>query len=153
MQGAIIRDMQLILHPPTHSNKAMKLHQDTPSATNVITGYGADYVEINQVRHDASLILAPDLPPQAWPVTTFDELKPEHFDWLLTHVSLPLELLVFGSGQRLRFLSPQITAALADRQIGIETMDFQAACRTYNILLAEGRRVAAALLIEHPTQS
>jgi uncharacterized protein len=57
-------------------------------------------------------------------------------------------VVVFGSGERLRFPHPRLTAALTAKRIGVETMDFKAACRTYNILMAEGRKVAAALLIE-----
>lgn len=58
------------------------------------------------------------------------------------------EVVVFGSGARLRFPHPRLTAQLTAQRVGVETMDFQAACRTYNILMAEGRKVAAALLIE-----
>jgi uncharacterized protein len=72
-------------------------------------------------------------------------LSAEHFAMLVD--SAP-EVVVFGSGERLRFPHPRLTAALTAKRIGVETMDFKAACRTYNILMAEGRKVAAALLIE-----
>lgn len=123
----------------------LKLHQDSSGALNTVTGYGAHYVDVNLVRHETSILLLPDTPVQAWPVTSFEALAPEHFDLLLEQTP---ELVVFGSGARLRFPHPRLTAALAARRIGVETMDFMAACRTYNILMAEGRRVAAALLIE-----
>lgn len=123
----------------------LKLHQDSSGALNTVTGYGAHYVDINLERHESSIILLPDAPVIAWPVSAFDALTPEHFDLLLAHAP---ELVVFGTGTRLRFPHPRLTAALAARRIGVESMDFMAACRTYNILMAEGRRVAAALLIE-----
>lgn len=123
----------------------LKLHQDSSGALNTVTGYGAHYVDVNLVRHESSILLLPDTPVQAWPVTAFDALAPEHFELVLEQTP---ELVVFGSGARLRFPHPRLTAALAARRIGVETMDFMAACRTYNILMAEGRRVAAALLIE-----
>ncbi len=123
----------------------MKLHQDPRGALNTVTGYGADYVEINLERHDTSVIVLPEQPVIAWPVSSFDALTPENFEMLLAERP---EVVVFGSGERLRFPHPRLTAALTAQRIGVEAMDFKAACRTYNILMAEGRRVAAALLIE-----
>jgi uncharacterized protein len=122
----------------------LKLHQDSSGALNTVTGYGADYVEINLERHEGSIIVLPDL-VIPWPVSAFDALTPELFEMLLAPAP---EVVVFGSGERLRFPHPRLTAALAAKRIGVEAMDFKAACRTYNILMAEGRRVAAALLIE-----
>jgi len=123
----------------------LKLHQDSSGALNTVTGYGAHYVDVNLVRHESSILLLPDTPVVDWPVSSFDALAPEHFQLLL--VQAP-EVVVFGSGARLRFPHPRLTAQLSKRRIGVETMDFGAACRTYNILMSEGRRVAAALLIE-----
>ena len=123
----------------------MKLHQDSSGALNTVTGYGADYVEVNLERHTGSILMMPESPVTPWPVHAFDDLTPELFDMLL---ALKPEVVVFGSGERLRFPHPRLTAALAAKRIGVEAMDFKAACRTYNILMAEGRRVAAALLIE-----
>ncbi|MEZ0604484.1 Mth938-like domain-containing protein [Paraburkholderia sp. IW21] len=123
----------------------MKLHQDSHGALNTVTGYGADYVEINLVRHSGSILVLPETPVIPWPVSSFDDLSAEHFAMLVE--SAP-EVVVFGSGERLRFPHPRLTAALTAKRIGVETMDFKAACRTYNILMAEGRKVAAALLIE-----
>ncbi|WP_454826750.1 Mth938-like domain-containing protein [Paraburkholderia xenovorans] len=123
----------------------MKLHQDSSGALNTVTGYGVDYVEINLVRHSGSLLVLPDAPVIPWPVSSFGQLSAEHFAMLVD--SAP-EVVVFGSGERLRFPHPRLTAALSAKRIGVETMDFKAACRTYNILMAEGRKVAAALLIE-----
>ncbi|WP_175777051.1 Mth938-like domain-containing protein [Burkholderia anthina] len=123
----------------------MKLHQDASGALNTVTGYGPDYVDVNLERHEGSVIVLPGAPVRAWPVSSFDALTPEHFAMLLEPAP---ELVIFGSGARLRFPHPRLVAALTAKRIGVETMDFQAACRTYNILMAEGRKVAAALLIE-----
>ncbi len=123
----------------------MKLHQDSSGALNTVTGYGTDYVDVNLQRHAHSIIVLPEEPVIEWPVSAFDALTPDHFAALLP--AKP-ELVIFGSGARIRFPHPRLTAALAAARIGVETMDFMAACRTYNILVAEGRRVAAALLIE-----
>ncbi|CAH2802006.1 MAG: Membrane protein [uncultured Paraburkholderia sp.] len=123
----------------------MKLHQDSSGALNTVTGYGADYVDINLVRHAGSILLMPEAPVIAWPVSSFEDLTPELFAML---VDAAPEVVIFGSGEKLRFPHPRLTAALTAKRIGVETMDFKAACRTYNILMAEGRKVAAALLIE-----
>lgn len=123
----------------------MKLHQDSSGALNTVTAYGAQYVEINLERYESSIVVLPDTPVMPWPVSSFDALTPEHFELLLAAAP---ELVVLGTGARLRFPHPRLTAALAARRIGVESMDFMAACRTYNILMAEGRRVCAALLIE-----
>jgi uncharacterized protein len=79
-----------------------------------------------------------------WPVARPDELTPAHFEQIL---ELRPELVVFGSGVKLQFVKPALYRALIEHGIGIETMDTAAACRTYNVLAAEGRTVVAALLI------
>ena len=123
----------------------MKLHQDSSASLNTVTGYGPDYVEINREPYRHSILVTPEGPVRPWPVSRFEDLSAEHFEQLL---ETDPEVVVFGSGARLRFAHPRLLAALTARRIGVETMDLQAACRTYNILMNEGRRVAAALLIE-----
>lgn len=132
-------------HQPACRTIDLKLHQEASGALNTITSYGADYVAINLERHEGSIIVMPETPVIQWPVTSFETLAPENFDALL---ELAPEVVVFGSGSRLRFPHPRLTAKLTQLRIGVETMDFGAACRTYNILMSEGRRVAAALLLE-----
>lgn len=119
----------------------MKLHAPAPSALNTISGYGEGFVTVNGQRHEANLIVMPErlLP---WDVAGFDALTETDF-----HVfELNLEILLLGTGPKQRFPHPRLTQALAAKRIGVEAMDLQAACRTYNILMAEERRVAAALL-------
>ena len=120
----------------------MKLHVSGPVRYNTITGYGEGYVQVNGQRHESSLIVLPDqvLP---WDATAFDALSPEHFSSLK---ELRAEILLLGTGPKQRFPHPRLTAPLAAAGIGVEVMDLKAACRTYNILVAEERKVAAALL-------
>jgi uncharacterized protein len=120
----------------------VKLHASAPSALNAFTAYGEGYVMVNGQRHESNLIVLPEqlLP---WNVASFDALKEEDFQVVL---DLKLEILLLGTGPKQRFPHPRLTQALAARRIGVEAMDLQAACRTYNILMAEERRVAAALL-------
>ena len=123
----------------------MKLHATVVPSSNTFNAYGAGWVEVNAVRHETSLVVLPDRPAIAWPVASIEALTAESF--ALVAAEDP-ELVVFGSGAKLRFVHPRLLRSLIDRGIGVETMDVFAACRTYNILMAEGRRVAAALLIE-----
>ena len=125
----------------------MKLHATVVPSSNTFNAYGDGYVEVNAVRHDRSIVVVPDRPVVEWPVARFELLTADSFRFVGEQDP---ELVVFGSGRRLRFPHPRLLAPLIDRGIGVETMDVHAACRTYNILMAEGRRVAAALLLEPP---
>ncbi len=122
----------------------MKLHLDRAIAKNAITGYGEGYVMVNRQRFERSLVVLPDRIIADWPATSFEALAPGH---LAALAGLDLEIILLGTGARLRFPRPEIMQSLAGSGVGVEVMDVQAACRTYNILLAEDRRVAAALLI------
>ncbi|WHZ12052.1 MAG: Membrane protein [Burkholderiaceae bacterium] len=122
----------------------MKLHADLPDAQSV-TGYGPGWITVGGERIETSLIVGSRGERIAWPCSDFDDLTPALFERL---AGLDAELVIFGSGTRLRFPPPAWTAPLMARRIGLETMDTAAACRTYNILAGEGRHVVAALLIE-----
>ena len=126
----------------------MKLHQSRAQGQNVFTGYGPGYVSVNGTRWEASVIVLADR-IQRWDVPDFDALTEGSFASL---AELGVEIVLLGSGARLRFPHPRLTQALGKAGIGLEVMDTRAACRTYNILLDEGRRVAAALLIEPADQ-
>lgn len=127
----------------------MKLHTPSTSFFNTFTAYGDGFVEVNEKRQDNSVIVLPEGELIVWPVQRFEDLRTEHFDLV---AKLKMEVVVFGSGMRLRFPHPSLTQSLIRQGIGIETMDLHAACRTYNILMGEGRKVAAVLLIEAPAQ-
>jgi uncharacterized protein len=122
----------------------VKFQAAAPSALNTFTGYGEGFVLLNGERRESSLIVLPDrtLP---WEVAGFEALQEGHFEIFL---GLDIEVLLLGTGPRQRFPHPRLTRALAAKRVGIEVMDLHAACRTYNFLMAEGRRVAAALLFE-----
>ena len=122
----------------------MKLHASAPSALNTFSGYGDGYVMVNGQRHESSMIVTPEriLP---WAPAAFDALAEEHFGVFL---EITPEIVLLGTGTKQRFPHPRLTRALAEKRIGFEVMDLQAACRTYNILMAEERRVAAALLFK-----
>lgn len=124
----------------------MKLHAEARTSLNTVTAYGPGFIEVNEVRHEGHLLLAPDAPVQPWAVEGFDALRPEDFEVLLARQP---EIVLLGTGNRQRFPHPRLTAGLAARAgIGIESMATVAACRTYNILMAEGRRVLGAFLQE-----
>ena len=123
----------------------MKLHQDNPAGMNVITALGEGWVEINQQRHESSLLLLPHRLEHGWGTAGFDALGEDDFTRI---VALGCELLLFGTGRRQRFPHPSLLQPLMQARIGVEVMDTAAACRTYNILMAEGRMVAAALLLD-----
>ena len=120
----------------------MKLHASGLTSLNTFTGYGPGFVLVNNVRHEENLIVLPEeLRP--WSAPSFAALKAEDFDEL---AALRPEVVLLGTGDKLRFPHPRITQALAAARVGVEVMDVQAACRTYNILMSEERKVAAALL-------
>jgi len=123
----------------------LKLHADPLTTLNTVTAYGPGFIEINNVRYGTSVRLTPDQPPAEWSVGGFDVLRTEDFAALLK--SEP-EVVLLGTGSRQRFPHPKLSAPLASARVGFEVMDTQAACRTYNILVAEGRRVLAVLLLD-----
>ena len=125
----------------------MKLHADKPDVQ-TITAYGEGWIAVDNQRHQTSLVLSSGGRLLPWDCAVFDKLTAGHFEGLLVLTAELPELVVFGSGTRLRFPRPALVKSLIERRIGIETMDTAAACRTYNILAGEGRRVVAALLIE-----
>jgi uncharacterized protein len=122
----------------------VKLHASLPGGVNTITGYGEGYVLINGERRESSVVVLPDR-ILAWGAESFARLSAEDFGFLK---NLQAEIVLLGTGPRQRFPHPRLTAPLAQAGIGVEVMDVQAACRTYNILVAEERKVAAALLFE-----
>jgi uncharacterized protein len=123
----------------------MKFHLADTQGLNAITGHGPDHVLVNGLRHDRPFVVGPEVGPVDWPVQGFGMLDATHFEALLAHRP---EIVLLGTGQRLRFPAPALTRGLAAARVGIEVMDTPAACRTYNILLGEGRRVLAAMLFD-----
>lgn len=122
----------------------MKLHLAAATGENLFTGYGEGHVLVNQQRYEHSLVVLPEQLIENWEPSTFEELAEPHFEFL---ASLQPEILLLGTGPALRFPHPSLTRALNQARIGLEVMDTFATCRTYNILVAEGRKVAAAILL------
>lgn len=123
----------------------MKIQPDRLEGVNAIHRHETGRVWVNAQPHEGSVLVPWQGQVRVWPVTQLQQLAPTHFEQVL---ELSPELVVFGSGAHLRFVSPALWRSLANRGIGMETMDTAAACRTYNVLASEGRRVVAALLIE-----
>jgi uncharacterized protein len=122
----------------------MKLQPDRFDVQTV-TGYGPGWLAINGEQVTGSLVVGSAGQRFAWNCAAFSDLGAAHFERL---ADLGCELVIFGSGEKLRFPQPQWLKPLIERRIGLETMDTGAACRTYNILAGEGRSVVAALLVE-----
>ena len=121
----------------------MKLQAAQHIGQNTFTGYGEGYVSVNTVRYTSNLIVLPDQLIPDWTVASFDALGLADFELLAT---LNTEIILFGTGKQLRFPRPELMRPLIAVQKGLEVMDIHAACRTYNVLINEGRKVAAALI-------
>lgn len=144
----------------------MHLQKDTNPVLNTVTAYGDDYIEINKTRHQRSIYFTPegqiyDLGIQS-PFDFTTELlqkitgvcaaakSPMDFlDHAAPRFENPeqIEVLLIGTGKTQQLLPPELLHELLSARVGVEVMDSQAAARTYNILMSEGRRVVAALII------
>lgn len=123
----------------------MKLNLQQNADLNVVTGYGPDHLMINKERHDGNTLVAANRVVAGWAPRGFDGLRAEDFAAVC---ELAPEVVIIGTGNRLRFPAPQVLRPLIEARIGYEVMDLPAACRTYNILATEGRAVVAALLFD-----
>ncbi|RYE52797.1 Mth938-like domain-containing protein [Noviherbaspirillum suwonense] len=127
----------------------MKLHATSTQQYQTVTAYDENSVEINATTYRRSLLVMPEMAPADWPVSSFDALRVEDFAQI---DAIDPDVVILGTGARQRFIHPRLIAALTARRVGVETMDNPAACRTYNILMAEGRRVALALILDAPAE-
>jgi uncharacterized protein len=123
----------------------LKFEREQADGRNSFTGYGAGYVEINGARHATSLVVSGERLITDWPVSSVEGLAADH---MAAIVELAPEVVLLGTGDAFRFPEPALLAPLYKAGIGVEVMDTAAACRTYNILLAEGRNVLAALIVQ-----
>jgi len=121
----------------------MKFHLSTAEG-NVFTGHGADYVRLGVVEYRDNILVTPDRIITGWAAGGFAGLTEDDFVAL---AALQPEVALLGTGATLRFPLPRLTRPLVEAGIGLEVMDTPAACRTFNILAAEGRKVAAAVLV------
>lgn len=129
----------------------MKLQPDRLDVQSILA-YGAGWVGLGNngvaEKIDYSIVIGSRGEKLPWKCQSFEQLTAEHFAMLAV---MKPELVIFGSGSRLRFPPPAFLRGLMEHRIGLETMDTLAACRTYNILAGEGRHVVAALLIDPDT--
>ena len=121
----------------------MKLHLQAPAA-NIVTGSGPGWVRVGQTEYRANILLLPDAVIEGWAPQGIAALREADFAALLQYTP---EMVLLGTGARQQFVHPRLLQALAAARVGVETMDTRAACRTFNILVAEDRRVAAALVV------
>lgn len=122
----------------------MKFTLDTVANVNVIRAYAPGCINVNDVLLQSSFILTPDRVLENWPPQRFEDIT---WEYLETVLALNPEILVIGTGADLHFLDPRLIEAIQQRGIGLEVLDTAAACRTYNVLISENRKVAAALLM------
>jgi uncharacterized protein len=122
----------------------MKLHLTTAENNNLITGYSQSYIEVNKQRYARNLIVMPQELIVDWQVKNLSDLTEQHLSKIAEFNS---EVVLLGVGVKHQFLHPKIYQALTIKGIPIECMTTAAACRTYNILMSEGRNVLAALIL------
>ncbi len=123
--------------------KFMKLRIAQPQAQYTFTAYGDGYVSVNTIRHTGNVVVLPERVITDWTQASFETLGVDDFEAL---AALDSEIILLGTGRQLRFPRPELLQPLIRAQKGLEVMDLQAACRTYNVLAGEGRKVAAALI-------
>ena len=121
----------------------MKFHLATSSG-NIVTGHGSGWIRVGAQEYRENVVLTPDSIATGWAAGGFDALTDADFEALL---ETKPDVVILGTGGSIRFPMPSLTRALAAAQVGLEVMDTAAACRTFNILAAEGRRVTAALIL------
>ncbi len=123
----------------------MKLHSPVTAGLLAIAAYDAEHVAVNGRRLVRSFLLTPRRLIEDWPPASLDSLTEQD---LRAVADLDCPIVLLGTGRRQRFPSPALLRPLIDKRFGVEVMDSFAACRTYNILMAEGREVAAAVILE-----
>jgi uncharacterized protein len=125
----------------------MKMQSVVDPSLNTLTGYGPGWLEINRVRHPQAVMVLPRGEVQPWALSDWTALTAADFEAML---ALQPEVVLLGTGSRQHFMHPRLHACLSAARIGLEIMDTGAACRTYNILMSEGRQVLAALIPPQP---
>ena len=126
----------------------MKFQPDTTSGVNLITRHESGRLWVGSTPFEHSVLVPWEGAVLPWAAATPELLTLQDFERI---AALRPEVVIFGSGARLRFVSPAVLQPLMALRIGIETMDTAAACRTYNVLVSEHRRALAALLLAPAT--
>jgi uncharacterized protein len=123
----------------------LKIEREQAEGRNMFTGYGEGYVAVNGTRHSSSLVVGANQLIVDWPVGSILAIAADH---LAAIIQLKPEIVLLGTGRAFAFPEPRLLAPLHNARIGVEVMDSAAACRTYNILMGEGRNVVAALILD-----
>jgi len=123
----------------------MKFSQDLTDSGYVVTAYDNRGIKVNGKQFKKSFIISPDEFFEDWPIISISELNSAHIQQLL---DMKPELIILGTGKNLVFPPVEVYSALIKQNMGIEFMDTNAACRTYNILTGEGRKVVAGIIFE-----
>lgn len=123
----------------------MKFAEDHNSSNYKISAYDEQSISINGLPHMQSLVISPMELLSTWEPATYEELSEPHLDAIY---AMKPEIIILGTGLKQRFPPPEILRRLAKEQIGYEIMDTQAACRTFNILMAEDRTVVAGMFFD-----
>lgn len=145
----------------------VELQLQSSNTANTVTGYGDDYIEINEIKYQQAVFFRPEGPVNTWEVQGIEDITLEALvqaAGLIEKEADPIaflndgnsgpsyenipELIIIGTGKKQQFVSPAILHPLLANRIGIECMDTQAAARTYNVLMSENRQVVAALLLD-----
>lgn len=126
----------------------MKLHSNNTQKYQTVTGYDEGSVELNGILYAHSLIVLPEILPRAWDIQEFAQLTQRHFEEI---AALTPDVVILGTGAKQQFIHPKFIQIFSSQHKGVECMDNHAACRTYNILMAEGRKVALALILPKPS--
>jgi uncharacterized protein len=122
----------------------MKLTDESRAVTNAVRSYTPGELRVGEASYTRSCLLAADSIVPDWPPQTIDELRSEHLDAVL---ALKPEVVILGTGPRQQFPPAALMSKVLSRGVGFEVMDTGAACRTFNILIAEDRRAVAALFL------
>ena len=115
-----------------------------PEGRQIIQGYSAGSFRVNGTTYDGAILVSPTQTSR-WHAPSFSELSEKDFDDLAANAN-EIDVVLLGSGAKGEFFPPKLRAALKEKGLSVDAMDTGAACRTYNVLMAEGRRVVAALL-------
>ena len=121
----------------------MKFHLQTPSSS-IVAALGPGWIRIGTTEYRNNIVLTPDAVIDGWAPAGFARLTEADFGSLREYAP---ELVLLGTGERHQFPHPALLRVLTDARIAVDPMDTRAACRTFNILIAEGRRVVAALIV------
>ena len=114
------------------------------SNSQIVQGYAAGRFKVGGKDYHSAILVYPDR-VESFPIDSFDALSADHLQPVLKQAG-NIDVVLLGCGAKMQFVPPALRKLFSDNGLSLEPMDSGAACRTYNVLMAEGRRVAAILL-------